>query len=135
MPLPALDFERLAAGPIRLGDSPEAAAPLGKPGKVRGKKGDETHEYEGFELQFQGGRLVCIKFDVDERTRVPIGDWHFARTTKPMDVHVWFGEPASDSTGGGDLRWIDYEREGATLALEFDAKGLSCVQLYAAGFA
>ncbi|HUF79810.1 MAG TPA: hypothetical protein VMN03_01645 [Burkholderiales bacterium] len=40
-----------------------------------------------------------------------------------------------DSTGGGDLRWIDFARDGATLALEFDAKGLSCVQLYADGYA
>jgi hypothetical protein len=45
------------------------------------------------------------------------------------------GEPTSDSTGGGGLRWMDYERAGATLALEFDSGGLSCVQLYADGYA
>ena len=135
MPLPTLDFDAQAVGPIRLGDSPEAARALGPPKKIRGKKGNETHEYEGFDLEFKGGRLVCVKFDIGPATRVPIGDWHLARATKPMDVHVWFGEPASDSTGGGDLRWIEYERGGATLALEFDATGLGCVQLYAEGYA
>ena len=44
------------------------------------------------------------------------------------------GERTSDSAGDG-LRWLDYERDGATLALEFDDDGLTCVQLYAEGYA
>jgi hypothetical protein len=130
-----LDFDAQAVGPIRLGDSPEAARALGAPKKVRGGRGNETHEYDGFELEFHEGRLVCAKFDIEEPTRVPIGDWHLSRATKPLDVRVWFGEPSSDSTGGANLRWVDYERGGATLAFEFDATGLDCVQLYAEGYA
>ena len=47
-------------------------------------------------------------------------------------------DPTSDwpVAGQGDnLRWIDFVRDGATLALELDAKGLDCVQLYAEGYA
>ena len=35
----------------------------------------------------------------------------------------------------GDLRWIDYERGGATLALELTGGRLTCVQLYGEGYA
>jgi len=66
---------------------------------------------------------------------VNVRDIRLTRAVKPIDVQVWFGDPASDSGGPNGLRWIDFEREGATLALEFDAKGLSCVQLYAEGYA
>lgn len=92
-------------------------------------------EYAGFELDFRDGRLACAKFDLDGPGSVSVGDIRLSRSTKPLDAQVWFGEPSSDSTGAGDLRWIDFERDGATLALEFDAKGLACVQLYAEGYA
>ena len=131
----ALDLERHSIGPVRLGDSLEAAGALGKPTRTSGTGGNRILQYDGFELEFLDDRLVCVKFDVDEGDRVPIGDYHLSRATKPLDVLVWFGEPSSDSTGGGNLRWIDYERDTATLALEFNSKGLSCVQLYAEGYA
>lgn len=133
---PTLDLERLTVGPLRLGDSFEGAKAFGRPQRLRGDGGNQTLEYAGFDLEFKDGRLICAKFDIDERASVNVvGDIRLSRSTKPIDAHVWFGEPSSDSTGGGDLRWVDFEREGATLALEFDAKGLSCVQLYAEGYA
>jgi len=135
MALPLLDLDAHAIGGVRLGDPPEAARVLGAPRRTRGKRGNEILEYDGFELEFQGGRLACVKFDIDDGTRVPIGDWHLSRATRPIDAQAWFGEPASDSTLGGGLRAIDYERGGATLALEFDSRGLDCVQLYAEGYA
>lgn len=134
---PTLDLERQAVGPLRLGDSFDGAKTLGRPKRVRGPTngGKQVLEYASFELEFHDGRLVCAKFDFDGRASVNVGDIRLSRSTKPIDAQVWFGEPSSDSTGGGDLRWIDFVRDGATLALEFDAKGLTCVQLYAEGYA
>ena len=132
---PALDLERHSIGSFRLGDSLEAAGALGKPRRASGAGGNRILQYDEFELEFQDDRLVCVKFDVDEGGRVPIGDYHLSRATRPLDVQIWFGEPSSDSTGAGDLRWIDYKRDAATFALEFDSKGLVCVQLYAEGYA
>ena len=114
----------------------EGAGAFGKPKRSRGKPGgNQVFEYLGFELEFHDGCLACVKFDIDDAASVNVGDIRLSRATKPIDVQVWFGEPSSDTTGGGDLRWIDFERNGATLALEFDGKGLSCVQLYAEGYA
>ena len=134
---PALDLERQAIGALRLGDALDGAKAFGRPERLRGPAngGNQVLEYADFELEFQDGRLVCAKFDVDGLATVNVGDFRLSRSTKPIDAQVWFGEPSSDSTGGGDLRWIDFARGGATLALEFDAKGLTCVQLYAEGYA
>ena len=133
---PSLDFERQSIGPLRLGDPFEAARALGRPESVaKSGGGNQRLEYASFELEFTDGRLVCAKFDIEDRASVNVGDIRLSRATKPLDAQVWFGEPASDSTGGGDLRWIDFARDGATLALEFDGKGLTCVQLYADGYA
>jgi len=131
-PAPALDLEQQAIGPLRLGDAFESARALGRPKRARGG----LLEYESFELEFKDDRLVAVKFDIDERSSVDVaGDIRLSRAVKPLDALTWFGEPASDSTGGGDLRWIDFERAGATLALEFTDGHLSCVQLYAEGYA
>jgi hypothetical protein len=134
---PTLSLERKAIGPLCLGDSFEKAKPLGRPARVRGSVSDANFvlEYPAFELQFQDGGLICVKFDIDGPASVTVGDIRMSRATRPLDAQVWFGDPTSDSTGGAGMRWIDFERDGATLALEFDAKGLDCVQLYAEGFA
>lgn len=134
---PSLDLDRQAVGPLRLGDAFEAAKVFGRPGRWRGPSGGggQLLEYASYELDFRDGRLACAKFDIARGASVTVGDIPLSRATKPLDALVWFGEPSSDSTGGGDLRWIDYVREGATLALEFDGKGLACVQLYAEGYA
>ena len=114
----------------------EGASAFGRPKRSRGARGaNQVLEYPGFELEFQGGRLVCVKFDIDDAGSANVGDVRLSRATQPIDVQVWFGEPSSDTTGGRDLRWIDFERNGATLAFEFDGKGLRCVQLYAEGYA
>ena len=131
-----LDLETLGVGPMRLGDPPEAAQALGAPRTSRGKGGDRVLDYGDFELDFRDGKLACAKADmVDGKSAVNVGDVRLSRAVKPIDVQVWFGDATSDSNGPGGLRWIDFEREGATLALEFDAEGLSCVQLYAEGYA
>ena len=134
---PTLDLERQAVGPLRLGDAFDGAKGLGRPKRLHGSanEGNLVLEYASFELEFQESRLVCVKFDIDGPADVNVGDIRLSRLTKPLDAQAWFGEPSSDSTGGGGLRWIDFLRDGATLALEFDAKGLSCVQLYAEGYA
>jgi len=135
---PTLDLERQGVGPMRLGGSFDDATAFGRPRRLRGpaNAASQVLEYESFELEFQDGRLVCAKFDLDGRAGVNlVGDIRLSRATKPLDAQVWFGEPSSDSTGGGGLRWVDFLRDGATLALEFDAKGLTCVQLYAEGYA
>lgn len=134
---PALDLERKAIGPLRLGDPMDGAKVLGRPKRLHGpaKGGSQVFEYAGFALEFQDGRLVCAKYDLDGPASVNVGDIRLSRSTKPLDAQVWFGEPSSDSTDGGNLRWIDFELGGATLALEFDRNGLSCVQLYAEGYA
>lgn len=135
--IPTLNLERQGVGPLRLGDSFESAKAFGRPKRLRGptSAGNQVLEYETFELEFQDGRLVCAKFDLDGRASVNVGDIRLSRSTKPLDAQVWFGEPTSDSSGGRDLRWIDFVRDGATLALEFDGEGLGCVQLYAEGYA
>jgi hypothetical protein len=134
---PVLDLDRQAVGPVRLGDPFDAAKAFGRPKRFHGSAhaGDQTLEYETFELTFEHGRLVCVKFDVDAGDAVIVAGIRLSRRTQPLDALVWFGDPASDSTGGGELRWIDFVRDGATLALEFDMTGLTCVQLYAAGYA
>ena len=136
--VPTLSLERKAVGTLRLGDSFDSAKTLGRPKRLRGPAsgGNQVLEYASFELEFQDGQFVCAKFDLDGSASVSVGDIRLSRSTKPLDAQVWLGEPASDSTqGSGGLRWIDFMREGATLALEFDAKGLTCVQLYAEGYA
>ena len=119
---------------MRLGDAFDGARVFGRPRRIGGSV-SEVLEYPGFELEFKDGRLVCVKFDVDDAASVNVGDIRLSRATKPLDVQVWFGDPSSDSGGGADFRWIDFERGTATLALEFDARGLTCVQLYAQGYA
>ena len=132
--VPPLDLDRLAIGTLRLGHPFENARALGKPKKVLGKLPKVTLRYDTFELQFDDSGLICVSFEVDGPARVAIGQYELTRKTQPMDAHIWFGEPASDSEGDG-LRWLDFERGTATLALEFDEEGLDCVQLYAEGFA
>lgn len=134
---PSIDLERRQVGPLRLGDPLEGAKSLGRPDRVRGPAngGNRVLEYAAFELDFRDGRLACVKFDLDGPASVSVGGLRLSRATKPLEARAWFGEPASDTTDGGALRWIDFERAGATLALEFDAGGLACVQLYAEGFA
>lgn len=134
---PSLDLERQAVGPLPLGDAFEAAKAFGRPKRWRGPAGggSQVLEYASFELDFRDGRLACAKFDIDRGASAIVGDIRLSRATKPLDALVWFGDPSSDSTGGGDLRWIDFARDGATLALEFDGKGLVCVQLYTEGYA
>src|SRR6185436_13241199 len=129
-----LDLERQSLGPIRLGDDVAAAKSLGSPQRTLGKpdEGDCTLEFPGFDLEFIDGRLACVKFVLGRNSVVECaGGIQLKRATRPLDVQVWFGDPASDSNDGNTLRWIDFERDGATLALEFDVGGLSCVQLYA----
>jgi hypothetical protein len=129
---PTLDLQRHAIGPLCLGDPLENARALGQPKRFR----DGYLQYETFELEFKDGRLVAVKFDIDEGSSVNVaGDIRLSRAVKPLDVQTWFGEPVSDSTGGGNLRWIDFEHDAATLALEFTAERLTCVQLYAEGYA
>lgn len=134
---PALDLNRQMVGPLRLGDPFDGAKVFGRPERLRGPANGTSQvlEYASFELEFRDGRLACAKFDLDGRAGVNVGDIRLSRSTQPLDAQVWFGEPSSDSVGGGDLRWIDFVRDGATLALEFDGKGLACVQLYAEGYA
>jgi hypothetical protein len=134
---PRLDLDGRSVGPLALGERFDAAEALGRPQRVRGstRDGNMTFEYRAFSLEFRRGDLVCVKFDLDEGSSVAVGDVRLTRATKPLDAQVWFGDPASDSTGGGGLRWMDFAREGATLALEFDAGGLACVQLYGEGYA
>ena len=69
--------------------------------------GNQVLEYATFELEFQDGRLVCAKFGLDGPASVNVGGIRLSRSTKPIDARAWFGEPSSDSTGGGDLRWIE----------------------------
>ena len=135
--IPTLDLGRQAVGPLRLGDCLDGAKTFGRPKRLRGPAngGNQLLEYASFELEFQDGRLVCAKFDIDGPASVNVGDIRLSRLTKPLDAQVWFGEPSSDSRGGAGWRWIDFVCGGATLALEFDAKGLTCVQLYAEGYA
>jgi hypothetical protein len=135
---PTLDLDRQSVGPLVLGDRFEGAEALGRPKRVRGSldDGNFTLEYPAFDLEFHRGVLVCVKFDIDEGTSASCaGDIRLSLATKPIDAQVWFGEPASDSTGGAGLRWIDFERGGATLALEFTGERLTCVQLYGEGYA
>ena len=132
---PALDLERGAIGTLRLGDPIAEARFLGPAKRTHGSAGDQVLEYDAFGLEFQGGHLVCVKFELDQGDSVPVGAHQLMRATTPLEVRAWFGEPSSDSTGGAGFRWIDYEHGAATLALEFDANGLGCVQLYAEGYA
>jgi len=131
---PPLDLERLAIGPVTLGDPFEKARALGKPTKVSGKAPKIALDYETFRLEFDERGLICVSFEVDGAMRVAVGEYELTRNTKPMDAQIWFGDPVSDSEGDG-LRWLDFQRGTATFALEFDEEGLDCVQLYAEGYA
>jgi len=144
---PAIDLERKAFGPLKLGDALASARTLGRPSSRKGRGAMSILAYEagGFELEFVAGKLACVAFDTCildvERANpkaaaaaVSVGGLKLSGTTTPQDVRAWFGEPTSES-GEGDLLWLDYERAGATLALEFDATGLAYVQLYAEGYA
>jgi hypothetical protein len=131
---PTLHLDRAAVGALPLGGSFEQARSFGRPKRHGGGEKARLLEYERYELEFTDDRLVCAKFDLDEGDSVNVGDMRLTPTTKPLDIQVWFGEPTSDGSEG-DLRWIDYERGGATLALEFTDGRLTCVQLYAEGYA
>ena len=132
--VPPLDLERLAIGGLRLADPWEDARALGKPRKFSGRAPRITLEYETFELQFDERGLLCVTFNVDASSRVAVGQYELTRKTQPMDAQIWFGDTESDSEADG-LRWLDFRRGTATLALEFDEEGLDCVQLYAEGYA
>ena len=132
--VPAIDLDALAFGPVKLGDPLEKARPLGRPRHVMGKPGREKLSYPTFQLEFIDGKLACVSFDLDEVDEVEVGDVHLKRATSPLDAQVWFGDPESDSEGDG-LRWLDFRRGEATLALEFDERGLGCLQLYTPDYA
>ena len=117
-----IDFDKQTVGPLKLGGPVDEAT-------------RQSLEKDGCELEVDDGRLVCAKVDMDERMAVNVGDFRLTGATKPLDVLVWFGDPASDSNDGKKWRWIDFERGGATLALEFTDNRLSCVQLYGEGYA
>lgn len=131
---PAIDLDALAFGPVKLGGPLDAARALGRPHKFWGKPGQERLDYKTYLLEFIDGGLACVSFDLDEVDEVAVGKYHLTRATQPLDAQVWFGDPASDSEGDG-LRWLDFKRGNATFALEFDASGLTCVQLYTPAFA
>jgi hypothetical protein len=131
---PVLHLDPPAAGALPLGGSFEGARSLGRPVRASGSAAARLLQYESFHLEFNDDRLVCAQFDLDEGDSVAVGDYRLTPATKPIDVQVWFGDPASDSSDG-NRRWIDYERAGATLALEFTGNRLTCVQLYAEGYA
>ena len=132
--VPPLDLEHCALGTLGLGDPFEKARSLGKPVKVSGKAPKRTLSYQTFQLEFDDTGLVCVSFNVDEPSRVAVGQFELTRATQPIDAQVWFGDPASDTAADG-LRWLDFQRGTATFALEFDEEGLDCVQLYAEGYA
>jgi hypothetical protein len=137
-PTPALDLDQRAVGPLRLGDPFAAARVFGRPKRLGGSVSDGNLmlEYATFELEFKGGAFICAKFDIDDPSRVVVDGFRLSRSSQPGEVLAWFGEPSSDSgSSGGNFRWIDFERDGATFALEFDRKGLTCVQLYGEGYA
>jgi hypothetical protein len=136
-PPPALGLEGGQVGPLKLGDPLEAAKPLGRPGRITKMLANTLLlEYDAYDLEFKDARLVCTKFDLDDRgDRVTVAGFALSGATTPLDIKSWFGDPTSDSTGAGNLRWIDYERDGCTLALEFEDGKLRCVQLYAEGYA
>jgi hypothetical protein len=133
---PAIDFENHAVGPIRLGEPVEKARPLGRPlGGRRFGPGGTLLEYEEFDLEFdKSGALVCAKFDILDKERVTVAGFALSAKTTPLDVKSWIGEPTSDSEEV-KLRWLDFERGDATLALEYRDGKLGCVQLYAKGYA
>jgi hypothetical protein len=131
---PAIDLDG-KVGPLRLGDPLDQARPLGRPEKYDATGTDVDLEYDGYHLEFKEGRLVCAAFDIDGGTRVAVGEFTLSSAATPLDVQVWLGDPSSDSTSGDGLRWIDYERSGNTLALEFEKEKLVYVQLYAEGYA
>ena len=134
-PAPSLDLDRATVGPMRLGDPLEAARPFGRPVNVSAGAAGETLEYDGFQLEMQDGKLICAAFDLDHRERVVVGTFELTADTTPVDVQVYLGDPSSDTSSNDGLRWIDYERGEATLALEFDEGKLAYVQLYAEGYA
>ena len=132
---PALDLALKSVGPLRLGDPLDDAQKIGRPKELRRSPGkNQILEYGAFQLEFGDGRLICAAFDVDEGTQISADGAILSRTTTPTDAQFRLGTPTANSTGDG-LQWLDYERDGATLALEFDENGLTCVQLYGEGYA
>lgn len=147
---PAFDLEMLAFGPLRLGAPLESARAIGRPSRLRRPvESSTTLEYDagGFRLEFFEGKLACVSFvtatEAGERLRdaaaagePSIGGLRVSDKTTPDEVRAWFGEPTSDSGGGERLRWLEYQRPGATLEFEFDGeKGLGYVQIYVDGYA
>ena len=132
---PVLHLDPPGAGAVPLGGTLDEARSFGRPARVGGTAAGRTLQYESFFLEFTDDRLVCAQFDLEEAgDSVTVEDYRLTPATKPFDVQVWFGDPSSDSSDG-NLRWIDYERAGGTLALEFTGNRLTCVQLYAEGYA
>jgi hypothetical protein len=133
--VPKFDLERLALGPVRLGDPFEAARALGKPQAFDGDlaKGKAFLEYGLFDLDFRDGKLMCVGFDV-LAAEAPVGGLRLSGSTTPETVRGWFGEPKTDGVDGG-FRWIEYQRGGATLEFEFGSDGrLGYVQVYLDGY-
>ena len=122
-------------GAMRLGDALEKARSIGRPARFEPGEGtDADLEYDGYHLEFIDGRLACAAFDVEGGGSVSVGEFDLTAATSPLDVQVWLGDPTSDSSEE-KLRWIDYERDGITLALEFENEKLAYVQLYNQHFA
>ena len=131
---PVIDRKGRKVGPITLGDPFGEARAVGKPERVTRQLSHQVFEYAGYDLEFGKEGLVCAKFDIEGAARVEVDGFGLTAATSPLDAIAWFGEPTSDSAEHG-LRWLDYERDGATLALEFDGGKLRCVQYYGEGYA
>ncbi|HYC36617.1 MAG TPA: hypothetical protein VEC19_09365 [Usitatibacter sp.] len=131
---PALEVASKRVGPLVLGDALERASAVGKPLRIDRRASSRVLEYEGYSLDFGDTGLMCASFAIEGKRSVRVDSHDFTAATTPLDAMAWLGDPTSDS-GDGGLRWLDYERDGATLALEFDDGKLTCVQLYSEAYA
>ncbi len=134
---PAIDLENLGVGPLRLGDPFEKARAFGRPVRFAQRaegQGKQLLDYDGFDLEFDGGEFVCLQVDLYDGGEVSAAGLTLRGATTPADVRAWLGAPTSESTRE-DIVNLSYERNGASLDLEFDDEGLACVQYYRDGWA
>ena len=134
---PVLDLEGLGVGSIRLGDPFEKARAFGRPVRFAQRaegEGKQFLEYDGFDLEFDGGALVCVEVHLYDGGEVRVSGFTLTSATTQADLRAWLGEPTEESTRE-DIVWLSYERNGASLDLEFEDEGLASVQFYREGWA
>jgi hypothetical protein len=137
LPTPIVQLATRQVGPLKFGDSLDAARGFGRPDgfkRVHADYFELTYARAGFRLDFEGGRLVYAAFFIDRDPLDPAlrnlrhcqpreqGGRVFSAQMTRQDLETAFGPPASIDSGS-DETIVNFVSNGLWLEIELGPKG------------